>query len=115
MKTKTRVPGKQTVPKEVSFPDPPLTQQDVPLQAVISNSEFLDMMNAYHTYNIARADFEKKRADVTLKLLLCARLESESYEVEFNQHGGLIVTETTSVPRSRFVIGEGDSHPEEIR
>jgi hypothetical protein len=66
-------------------------------------------MNANYTYQIARADFEKKRAAVTLKLLLGAELQSEWYKVEFNQSGGLIVTDTSSIPIERTVIGEGDS------
>jgi ribosomal protein S6E (S10) len=73
------------------------------------------MMNASYTYEVARADFEKKRAGVTLKLLLGAELDSEWYEVEFNQSGGLIVTDKHGTPMERKVIGEGDSRPAFIR
>ena len=100
------------------MPDPPLSHLDIPTGpcAVLRYHEVLAMMNAFHTYQVARADFEKKRASVTLKLLLLAKLESnDDYEVEFNQHGGLIVTEKTSIPMSRYVIGEGDSKPEAVR
>lgn len=117
MKNKSRVPETRLPHQGMPLPDPPLIPEDVPTQpcAVVTNSEFLAMMSAYHVYQVASADFEKKRAAVTLKLLLCANLQSEDYEVELNQHGGLIVTDKGSVPFERTVIGEGDSHPAFIR
>ena len=99
------------------LPDPPLVLKDVPTQpcAVLSQLELVDLLSAHFVYQIARADFEKKRAGVTLKLLQCARLESEEYEVEFNQSGGLIITDQTSLPMERIVIGDGNSRPRFIR
>jgi hypothetical protein len=117
MKNKSRVPERRLPHEGMPLPDPPLSHKDVPTQpcAVLTHSEFAAMMGAYYTYEVARADFEKKRAGVTLKLLLGADLQSESYEVEFNQHGGLIVTEHFGDPIERKVIGEGDSRPTCIR
>jgi hypothetical protein len=120
MKNKLRVPERRLPDEGMPLPDPPLIPLDVPTQpcAVLTRSEFLSMMEAHHIYQVARADFEKKRAAVTLKLLLGAELDCkgyEDYEVEFNQHGGLIVIDKGSDPRERTVIGEGDSHPAFIR
>jgi hypothetical protein len=117
MKNKPRVPERQLPDQGMPLPDPPLIPEDTPTQpcAVVTEPEFVAMLNAHHTYQIARADFEKKRGAVTLKLLLGATLESESYEVEFNQQGGLIVTDYGSIPADREVIGEGDSRPAFIR
>jgi hypothetical protein len=117
MKAKSKVPERRLPHQGMPLPDPPLSIEDVPTQpcVVLTHSEFVAMMNANYTYQIARADFEKKRADVILKLLLGAKLESEFYEVEFNQSGGLIVTDKSSLPMERTVIGEGDSRAAFIR
>ena len=117
MKNKPRVPERRLPDQSMPLPNPPLIPEDVPTQpcAAVTEPEFVAMMNAHHIYNIARADFEKKRAAVTLKLLLCAKLESYSYEVQFNQQGGLIVTDYGSSPAQRTVIGEGDSRTAFIR
>jgi hypothetical protein len=111
MKAKSKVPERRLPHQGMPLPDPPLSIEDIPTQpcAVLTHSEFVALMNANYTYQIARADFEKKRAAVTLKLLLGAELQSEWYKVEFNQSGGLIVTDTSSIPIERTVIGEGDS------
>jgi len=117
MKNKPRVPERQLPDQGMPLPDPPLIPVDVPTQpsAVVTELEFVALMNAHHTYQVARADFERKRAAVTLKLLLCATLESNSYTVELNQQGGLIVTDYGSISAERTVIGEGDSRAALIR
>ena len=95
------------------LPDPPLSQNDVPTQpgAVITQAELVALLEADHTFQVARADYEKKRAAVTLKLLLCAQPEAGSYEVEFNQKGGLIFTDKTSIPSECTIMGKGDWRP----
>lgn len=95
------------------LPDPPLSFRDLPTQpcAVITQTEIVALANAAHTFQIARADYEMKRAAIALKLLLCAEPEAGSYEVELNQKRGLILTDRTSIPLERIIIGEGDSRP----
>jgi hypothetical protein len=117
MKDKQKVAKRRLPDQAMPLPDPPLIPEDVPGLPcpVLTHSEFVAMMNAYHTYQVARADFEKKHGAVTLKLLLGAELQSQSFEVEFNQRWGLIVTDRTSIPSDRIVIGEGDSRPMCIR
>ncbi len=117
MKNELKEQKKRRPDEEVLLPDPPLIQRDVRAlpQAVISASELREMMNAYDVFQIARADFEKKRANVTLKLLLCADYKSDQFEIELNQSGGLIVTDMSGIPMERIVIGPGDSGPAFIR
>jgi hypothetical protein len=102
MKTKPIVP---------QLPDPPLSHKDVPTQpcAVITQTEIVDLASAEFTFQVARADYEKKRAALTLKLLLCAQPEAGMYEVKLNQNRGLILTDKTSIPLQRTILGEGDS------
>jgi hypothetical protein len=93
------------------LPDPPLSHKDIPVQpcAVIPQAEIVALVNAELTFQIARADYEMKRAAVTLKLLLLAKPEAGDYQVEFNRNGGLILTDETSIPVQRNIFGEGDS------
>lgn len=84
-----------------SLPEPPLLNVDVPTtepREAIPQAELLAAFSAYHTFQIARADYEKKRATVTLKLLLCADPEPGAYTAELDQDGIAVVTGNWSEP-----------------
>ena len=122
MKNKPMIPKRLPVPKEVvvpdlpKLPDPPLIPQDCPNNPnlIIPRSEILAMVCAWDTYKIARADYEKKRASVTLQLLLGADPDPDDggYQVELNQKGGIILTDHTGIPITRQILGEGNDQAE---
>jgi hypothetical protein len=62
--------AKNTVPREGELPDPPVEMVDVPVAPPsISQAELVACENALLRYQVARADYETKRAGLTLKLL----------------------------------------------
>jgi len=81
------------------LPDPPLSNNDVPTNpcAVIPQAELVAAANAAVTFQIARADYEKKRAAVILKLLLCAEPEDGSIRAKLDRAGNLILIDSSSV------------------
>jgi hypothetical protein len=93
------------------LPDPPLRAVDLSeTLPEISQDEIVVLANAFHHFRIALADYEMKRAAVTLKLLQLCTPEPGSYNLELNRSGGLILTDETSIPVERIILGEGDSH-----
>ena len=100
---------KQIVPQ---LPDPPLEVIDLPeTLPIVSQTEIVHLSNAYNRFRLALADYEMKRAALTLKLLQNCRCEEGSYEIELNQEGGLILTDRSGVPFEREVMGKGGSLP----
>ena len=80
------------------LPDPPLSHHDLPDRpAVISQAELTAVANAAFTFRIARADYEKKRGEVILKLLLLANPEDGSLMAELDPAGNLILSDRSSV------------------
>jgi hypothetical protein len=91
------------------LPEPPLVLRDIEGRSMISQSEIVALATAEEVFQIARADYEMKRAAITLKLLRLCDPEPGSYKVELNRNGGLILTDETSIPVGRVILGEGDS------
>jgi hypothetical protein len=103
MKNKTKVPEKPVIAQDVpapsppQLPDPPYIPEDLPAGTLpkITQAEIGAYVNARSCFLTTRADFEKKRADLTLKLLqLClpepgtyiARLENDGEKLVVLEH-----------------------------
>ena len=88
MKAKSNVPKKENKawwpePKPGKLPEWPVQMVDLPDRLPkISAKELSECLNALFRYNLARADYERKRAEITLKLL-------SGCEIEFQGPGGL--------------------------
>ena len=92
---------KQRKPKP-TFPDNPLTRVDINDLPKITQSEITDYLNAAYHYEIARADYERKRANLAYKLILGARLEDSDMQAQVDKDGRIILTEKCSTCSSNF-------------
>jgi hypothetical protein len=80
-----------------TLPEPPLSHLDVPEnRPAIKQSELVSYANAQHTYRLARADFEGKRAGIVKKLLLYCSPEPGDMSVSLDKHGRLILVDSSS-------------------
>lgn len=79
------------------LPDPPVLLQDVPgSPPAIAQAELVVAADAEHRFRIARADYERKRAALTLKLLQGCQAEPGSIEVKLDEEGNVVLTDWTS-------------------
>ncbi|MGD0697062.1 MAG: hypothetical protein ABSB82_19765 [Terriglobia bacterium] len=76
------------------LPDPPLMLEDIPQSLPpITQAELTSLVDAELRFRVARADYEAKRATVTLKLLLLCLPEPGDFGAELNRDGELVLTE----------------------
>jgi len=81
-----------------TLPDRPLRIQDPPEPLPeITQAEIVLFTNASHVFRLARADFEAKRAALTLKLLRCCHCEEGSYFALLDEHDKLVVEDRSSL------------------
>jgi hypothetical protein len=66
-------------------------------QPSISQSEIIAFITAFDSFRLARADFEAKRAALTLKLLQLSHCEDGSYFVHLDPQGNLIHEDRSSI------------------
>lgn len=85
----------QPKPRKEIFPDPLLIMQDIPSDLPpITHKEILAYDNAQHMYKIAKADFERRHANLVFKLLTLHKVEKGSdYEACLDEEGRLVVYE----------------------
>jgi hypothetical protein len=60
-------------------------------------TEIVTFVNASHVFRLARADFERKRATLTLKLLQGCHCEESDYFASLDERGQLVVEDRTSL------------------
>jgi len=81
-----------------TLPDRPLKIQDPPEPLPeITMTEIVTFVNASHVFRLARADFERKRATLTLKLLQGCHCEESDYFASLDERGQLVVEDRTSL------------------
>ncbi len=109
MKAKRKSTTKSERPKPLAQPEPakePPTSPPLPPVGVvdlaedqppITQSELLAFGNAHHCFNLARADFEAKRAALTLKLLRFSECQAGCLFVRLDPHGNLIFENRESI------------------
>jgi hypothetical protein len=79
------------------LPDPPLQVVDLPhALPIITQGELITLADAHRRFQLARADFDAKRATLTLKLLQLCNVESGSLEVKLCKDGTLMLTDWSS-------------------
>lgn len=96
-----------------ALPDPPLVIQDLQFPTpTITQAEILAFVDALQIFRLARADFEAKRAALTLKLLQLCRCEMGDYFASLDEHDKVVIEDRTSleVGTGRPII-ERDSVP----
>lgn len=79
-------------------PEPLLSLKDIPdnPREVLSQRELLTAEIALYILQIARSDYEAKRANVVMKLLRLADLEPGSVEAKLDQDGTPILSDWSS-------------------
>jgi hypothetical protein len=86
------------VPTEGKLPEYPLTIQDPPdVLPEITQTGISEFGNALYIFRMARADFEAKRAALTMKLLRCCRCKESDYFVSLDEHDNLVLEDHTSL------------------
>jgi hypothetical protein len=84
--------------QEAKLPDPPLSIEDPPhILPGITGHEIVEFSRALHVFRIARADFEAKRAALTMKLLRCCHCEAEDYFARLDDQGNIVIEDRTSL------------------
>lgn len=97
MKANSTVAKITKVHKFEPLPDPPVSIEDIPNNLpIISQSEIIAYSNAEMAYRLAKADFEMKRAGLTLKLLQLCKQEPGSVEARLDEDGRLIKFDRSS-------------------
>jgi hypothetical protein len=90
--------AKATIPKESKLPERPLAIVDPPeVLPEISQAEIVAFSRALQIFQLARADFEQRRAAVTMKLLHLCACEKGDYFAFLDDAGNLIVEDCTSL------------------
>jgi hypothetical protein len=103
MKTKpNNIPAKRTLPEPsreaTDLFDWPLHVQDPPEELPeITQHEIVAFETASFIFQIARADFEAKRAALTMKLLRDCPCEESDYFVSLDEHNNIVVEDHTSL------------------
>ncbi len=112
LKSSRRVARPATLAKPSRLPDPPIVSVDVDYPCEpITQRELNELDNAEYHFQIARADYQKKRAALALKLILGSRIEPGSLDAETDREGNLIVIETCDCgARGRYIPGHGIAH-----
>jgi len=107
MKAKIILPLKSTLPEgPLSIQDPPEPPPE------ITQAEIVAFATASHVFRLARADFEQKRAALTLKLLQGCHCAESDYFARLDEHGQLVVEDRTSLePVTRRPILDLDFVP----
>jgi hypothetical protein len=76
----------------------PIILRDLPAKLpVIPQRELTEAANAALCFQLARADYEQKRAALTLKLLQLCKAEPGNIEVRLDEEGNIILTDWSSV------------------
>jgi len=90
--------AKIILPIKGKLPEGPLSIQDPPEPLPeITMTEIVTFVNASQVFRLARADFERKRATLTLKLLQGCHCEESDYFASLDEHGKLVVEDRTSL------------------
>jgi hypothetical protein len=95
------------LPEEGNLLDRPLSINDPPENRPdITQAEIVALSTAGLVLRLARADFEAKRAAVTLKLLQCYSCEESDYFASLDDQGNLVIEDRTSLDpiTNRLVI-----------
>ena len=80
------------------LPEHPLSIEDPPeVLPEITKDEIVAFANTFHILRIARADFEARRAALTMKLLRGCPCEESDYFASLDEHGNIVVEDTTSL------------------
>jgi hypothetical protein len=106
-------PTIRSTPEEGKVLERPLGVLDPPHPLpAITQSEIVAFATALHVFRLARADFEAKRAGLTVKLLHCCHCEEGDYFTLLNEHGELVIEDRTSLEMgTRRPILDRDSVP----
>ena len=89
------------------LPDPPVQVVDLPRTLpIITQREIINLADAHQRFQLAKADFERRRAAVTLKVLQLCRTEDGSADVNLSNDGSLLYTESmcTGSPVTRKLV-----------
>jgi hypothetical protein len=79
------------------LPSPPVVVVDLPPHLPrITQTELGEADGAEHRFRLARADYEQKRAALTLKLLQLCQPEPGCFEAELDEEGIVILTDWSS-------------------
>jgi len=89
----------------------PLSIQDPPdVLPEITQAEIVEFSTAFYIFRIARADFEARRAALTMKLLRGCHCEESDYFASLDEHCNLVVEDRTSLePITRRLIIDRES------
>ncbi|MGH9764400.1 MAG: hypothetical protein ACREDR_18345 [Blastocatellia bacterium] len=98
MKAKSSIPKRAKNPPLRQLPDPLLIPQDIHDLPTITQAELLAYVSAERCYRVARADFEMKRAALTLKLLHDCEIESmtSNFDARLDKDGRVVFSDSSS-------------------
>lgn len=78
-----------------NFPDYPVTPVDIAGLPEICSLEITGYLNALYCYNLARADFERRRAELAYKLTLGCDIDPKGkIAVKLDRDGRIVLSET---------------------
>ena len=90
--------AKSTIPAKGKGLERPVGFEDLPdILPEITQAEIVEFANASLAFRLARADFEAKRAALTLKLLQFCHCEEGHYFAILDKHSELIIEDRTSL------------------
>jgi len=90
--------AKIILPIKGKFPEGPPSIQDPPEPLPeITQAEIVAFATVTYVFRLARADFEAKRAGLTLKLLQGCHCEEGDYFALLGEHGELVVEDRISL------------------
>jgi hypothetical protein len=79
------------------LPNPPVITVDLPTHSpTIAQAELVEADGAAHRLRLARADYEQKRAALTLKLLQLCEPEPGCIEAKLDEEGIVTLTDWSS-------------------
>jgi hypothetical protein len=86
--------------EQVELPDPPLEQKDLPeVRPSISQNSLAAYLSAKQRFQVARADYEKKRANLAIHLLQLCDCEPGAIQASLENGGNrLVVIDRSSDP-----------------
>jgi hypothetical protein len=90
-------PTIRSTPEEGKALERPLAVLDPPHPVpAITQSEIVAFATALYVFRLARADFEAKRAGLTVKLLRCCHCEDGHYFTLLDERGEIVIEDRTS-------------------
>jgi hypothetical protein len=79
------------------LPDPPVEKIDFPeVLPAVTQTELTAVASAHNRFELAKADFEAKRANLKLKLVMLCKLEPGDLDARLCKDGSILMIDSCS-------------------